>query len=420
MFQFFYTLSAEISCDVFAMNRWNVVALGARDYYQVAQALDEAGCLGYLVTDFYTPDVFRSVIKKRFNVELASKKAISLIPVLLAIKILLIALGYSERRRERIIDFVFGFLASLLTTLGRKNAVVYSYYIEGFSAFRRIFGVERGRVIVFQVHPAPWFVKRILEADALRMKQDFGLVFADEIEAIYDCAAMFRYKSSLASADKIICASSFTAESITDEAICRSKIDIIPYGNKLVSEPRYSLPKNPLVTSKIRLLSVCQLVHRKGMHHAFLAMKGMEEYFEWVVVANVVDPSIAELAPSCVNFQTNLDDESLAALYRDSDLFVMPSLVEGFGMVYVEALHFGLPVLGTSNTGLPDLLDESAVGLLVESGSRSDLEEVFRALVDGSIIVPSKQLCCDTADRFTWSVFREKVSRSVCSYEGQQ
>ena len=50
-----------------------------------------------------------------------------------------------------------------------------------------------------------------------------------------------------------------------------------------------------------------------------------------------------------------LDDAALGRWYRHAALFAFPSLFEGFGMPPVEALGFGLPVLTTDRTALPEV-----------------------------------------------------------------
>ena len=79
----------------------------------------------------------------------------------------------------------------------------------------------------------------------------------------------------------------------------------------------------------------------------------------------------------------------------------MPSLVEGFGQVYLEALAQGCPVLGTSNTGLPDLGDEVDGIFVTPPGRveelRAQLEHLARTLPTRRGLRSAARLC---ASRF--------------------
>jgi glycosyltransferase involved in cell wall biosynthesis len=86
----------------------------------------------------------------------------------------------------------------------------------------------------------------------------------------------------------------------------------------------------------------------------------------------------------------------------------MPSLVEGFGQVYLEALAEGCPVLGTQNTALPDLASEAvnivAAGDIDQLTAR--LESLSRELRENTSIRAAARSC---AAEFTWSRFRQKL-----------
>jgi len=56
-----------------------------------------------------------------------------------------------------------------------------------------------------------------------------------------------------------------------------------------------------------------------------------------------------------------LSDEELAALYQTAECFIFPSLYEGFGLPPLEAMRYGLPVVSSNRTSLPEVLGEAAV-----------------------------------------------------------
>lgn len=80
---------------------------------------------------------------------------------------------------------------------------------------------------------------------------------------------------------------------------------------------------------------------------------------------------------SNVRFLGRLDDESLVALYRSSQLFVMPSTKEGFGIVFVEAARCGIPVIGGNKDGTIDALADGVIGTLIDPTSESELADAI-------------------------------------------
>jgi glycosyltransferase involved in cell wall biosynthesis len=75
----------------------------------------------------------------------------------------------------------------------------------------------------------------------------------------------------------------------------------------------------------------------------------------------------------------------LESIYRGSDIFVLPSLGEGFPRVIVEALAYGLPVVATKVGGIPYLLRDGHDALLVDPGSPRQLAEAIQRLKDDGL-----------------------------------
>ena len=71
-----------------------------------------------------------------------------------------------------------------------------------------------------------------------------------------------------------------------------------------------------------------------------------------------------------------LGDDKISAL-QDSDVFVLPSYSENFGMAVIEAMYFRLPVVITKNVGVAPYVKQNEAGLVIEK----DVEEVVTAVM---------------------------------------
>jgi glycosyltransferase involved in cell wall biosynthesis len=89
----------------------------------------------------------------------------------------------------------------------------------------------------------------------------------------------------------------------------------------------------------------------------------------------------------------------------------MPSLVEGFGLVYLEALSAGCHVIGTTNTGLPDLELPDLAATIIEPGDIERLAvaltELVRAKHNGTLDPVAIQR---EAQSRTWAGFRQGIA----------
>lgn len=84
---------------------------------------------------------------------------------------------------------------------------------------------------------------------------------------------------------------------------------------------------------------------------------------------------------SRVTFVGEVDEAALKCAYRECDAFVMPSRQEGFGIVFLEAMAFGKPVVGCDAGGVSDVIREGENGFLVEYGDAETLAQRLTALL---------------------------------------
>ena len=132
------------------------------------------------------------------------------------------------------------------------------------------------------------------------------------------------------------------------------------------------------------------------------------------LVCRVMDRPLERMAAAVpgVELLRGVSAAELQRLYRESSLFVMPSLVEGFGQVYLEALASGCPVLGTPNTALPDLGGEADGIFLVEPGNIDELTSQFERLsrlLPGEWRNPARRPC------LRGQIYRGRTFASGCA-----
>jgi glycosyltransferase involved in cell wall biosynthesis len=74
-------------------------------------------------------------------------------------------------------------------------------------------------------------------------------------------------------------------------------------------------------------------------------------------------------------------DDDVARLYRHADVFCLPSVQEGFGIVFLEAMASGLPVVAARSAAIPEVIPDGQAGLLVAPGNPGALAEALVELL---------------------------------------
>jgi len=162
--------------------------------------------------------------------------------------------------------------------------------------------------------------------------------------------------------------------------IPREKIQVVPNG--------VNLEKFPFAEPQERenlLLFVGSLIERKGGQHLIDAMPQVLRQFPGYQLVLIGEGPLKETWQAQIS-RLGLQDQvkligtqsqaEIAAWMRRAHLFVLPSLEEGQGVVFVEALASGLPCLGTNAGGIPDVVTPQ-VGRLVTPGNSSELAQVI-------------------------------------------
>ncbi len=123
-------------------------------------------------------------------------------------------------------------------------------------------------------------------------------------------------------------------------------------------------------------------------------------------------PSLEALAKvsrieSRVHFLSSLSREQIVACYSRAEIFALPSSGEGFGLVFLEAMALGKPVVGGNHGGIPDIIEDGVSGFLVTHGDDTQITSKLALLLrDGAMRAEMGRRARDTVMRkFTFDRF---------------
>jgi glycosyltransferase involved in cell wall biosynthesis len=134
------------------------------------------------------------------------------------------------------------------------------------------------------------------------------------------------------------------------------------------------------------------------------------------IVCSARPPALQKLAEGRrdVRWLESVSGFELEKLYGEADALVVPSLCEGFGHVYLEAMGHGCAVVGTLNSALPDIGGEDQGVFLVNPGEVGELTRMIsKASVDPSMFRSKSDAAKSRASEFTWEKFRAGVREAA-------
>ncbi|MDX9992740.1 MAG: glycosyltransferase family 4 protein [Anaerolineales bacterium] len=147
----------------------------------------------------------------------------------------------------------------------------------------------------------------------------------------------------------------------------------------------------------LRILFLGNVIERKGLHtllEAFVALKGLPIRLEVVgslkseaAYAVMVQRYAGERAPGMVTFHGALDNDALVAQLKAAHLLAVPSSYEGFGIVYLEGMGFGLPAIATNSGAAPEIIGEGRTGYLIAAGDSKTLAARLAEIAENRVLL---------------------------------
>ncbi|NEQ98018.1 MAG: glycosyltransferase family 4 protein [Cyanothece sp. SIO2G6] len=235
---------------------------------------------------------------------------------------------------------------------------------------------------------------------------------ASSLQAVQDSQVKLARKDrEIQLADHIFVASSMTKRSLLDAGVSSKKISVIPYGAPI----EYFHPQ-PKQDQQFRALFVGRVGPRKGVHYlldAWQQLKLPNAELQLIGVNELPDHWLAQYERS-ICYCASVPHHSLNAYYSNASVFVFPSLVEGFGLVLLEAMACGIPVITTPNTAGPDIINDGVDGFIVPIRD----VEVLKEKIEWCYQHPKELMgmghaARQKAEQLNWAKYRSQLAQNV-------
>lgn len=300
---------------------------------------------------------------------------------------------------------------------------------RGFGSARIKFiaaAVEKGRksdvVVLSHINllVVGWMIKKLSPSTKI-------ILFAHGIEVWTPLRP--RQKMMLGCCDKIISVSNFTSDKIKElHRIAAERCDVLnncldpflPVGftrlNQLDLHAKYGYSQeNKIIFTLTRLSSRERYKGYDQVLEAMVTLKDTNPELRYLLAGSYdakekrhLDKMIADLGLTAfVHIAGFIPDEDLVAHFLMADMYVMPSMKEGFGIVFIEAMFYGLPVIAGNKDGSVDAVCNGELGLLVDPQEIRGIEDAIqKILTNRKAYIPNRELLMK---RFSYDNYKIKL-----------
>ena len=249
------------------------------------------------------------------------------------------------------------------------------------------------------------FTRRYLMEEAARQPAFADTLNSHEHPPWYER----RLDAEIELADRILLGSTFARDSFIAEGVASYKLSVVPYGaDTTLFVPREPEERQP---GPLRLLFVGQIGQRKGISYLLEAASRLASEGVSLTLVGQVQGNGDALNPyrSLFTHMGHVPRSELSRVYRQADIFVFPTLIEGMGLVVLEAMASGLPVITTAH-GPGDIVRDGLDGFIVPPRSVDDIVVQIRRLKANPVLRSEMGRRAHVrAQEFTWAKYRQQV-----------
>lgn len=195
-------------------------------------------------------------------------------------------------------------------------------------------------------------------------------------------------------------------------------VEVVPNGVDIIKFEAQST-KSEIIKNKNEkiLITTSRLVKKNGIGDVIDALQYLPENIKFLILGNGLLEKELKTQVSRLKFQDrviflgHVDHKEMPKYLHSADIFIRPSLSEGMGNSFVEAMAAGLPVIATPVGGIPDFLKDGETGLFCEVRNPKSIVEKVKIYLDNSDlrekIVKNAQKMVE--EKYDWNLIAKKM-----------
>lgn len=384
--------------------RWICCQIGAREHYSVPRALERRGVLDELITDVWArPGSLIGFgnrnLRNRFHGGLTTTKVRAA-----NLRSVMFELRSRARTRDgwKVITARNDWFQKFAISQLRRRAdpyepvTVFAYSYAARLIFK--FARERGwRTVLGQIDPGP------LQERIVRNSLSVEITGANDLRpappTYWD-----QWRSEVELADHVVVNSDWSQDMLVTDGVAPEKIRIIPLA---FEKPETAIgfertyPERFTAERPLRVLFLGQVNLRKGSGALFDAIRLIKEpSIEFLIVGPIQVTVPSDLKnDNRVKWFHSVSRDRVAQYYRDADVFIFPTLSDGFGLTQLEAQSWKLPLVASGYCG--SVVKDEVTGLILRDVTGSAIAEALLSLHNSPDRLQQMSAQSDVSDEFS-------------------
>ena len=370
------------------MKKVIVSQIGSRHRYMIPQILASKGMLTCLYTDSYSNSIIGLIFKLLAIFKISNKETKRLLnrkpgfsdKLIYANDYLQIKLLYHRLVKSPSIKFKnlrFEGSSSWFKFQGVKKAdILYNMFIENYEYAS--YAKSKGLKVICDIYENPYIFKELAEEILTIPEYSCIKHHAQGFRESYDLRMNY-FDRMLDLADAYLVPSTYVADVIKQSPNFNpQKVHVIPYASSISNSVRSNNPQ------KGRLIWIGSDPVRKGIVYCQRAAKILKEkypYIDFRIIGTVSNDIVSSNDFKDLNFIGHLNKEQLEEEFNSADIFVFPTLAEGFAGALLEAASYGVPIITTHASGF----DNDFPGVFIKQRNTEDIVNAVDYLMNNRV-----------------------------------